>query len=150
MQVISAFETIAKQQGWQKLPRFALGGSSGGAFALHLALRLQLSGMCIQIMGTIPEHLQSPPHAPHAPEQRWQYPPTAFVHMARDMRTAGAVRANMGVLQKQVSSTYEQHPCHVCGPLTRLNAPIFNSCSCGSFAILCAQDVPYELVSVNS
>lgn len=62
----SAFDTIAERESWSGLPRFALGGSSGGAFVLHLALRLQLSGLCAQLMAVQPQHLEAPPHAPEA------------------------------------------------------------------------------------
>ena len=66
LQVIRVFEALAEREGWGKLPRFALGGSSGGAFALHLALRLQLSGLCIQLMAVTPENLETAPHPPGA------------------------------------------------------------------------------------
>ena len=103
VQVIRTFAVLAEQHRWQGLPHFALGGSSGGAFALHLALRLQLSGLCAQLMAVMPENLEAAPHPPGgSAESGWAYPPTAFVHMSRDERTAVTVDADVGVLKKQV------------------------------------------------
>ena len=41
-QVTWAVQALLKQQGWSTLPLFALGGSSGGALVMLLALRIQL------------------------------------------------------------------------------------------------------------
>ena len=43
-QVVKAWGVLAERSGWAKLPRFALGVSSGGAMVLALALRLPLDG----------------------------------------------------------------------------------------------------------
>lgn len=91
--VVRAFETLSKREGWQKLPTYALGGSSGGAFALHLAMRLPLKGLCIQLMAVPSEHLLLP--------KGLTFPPTAFVHMSRDGRTAEGVKGNIDVLKTQ-------------------------------------------------
>lgn len=42
LQVTWAVQALLKRQGWSELPLFALGGSSGGALVLLLALRMQL------------------------------------------------------------------------------------------------------------
>jgi hypothetical protein len=43
-QVVKAWGVLAERSGWAKLPRYALGVSSGGAMVLALALRLPLDG----------------------------------------------------------------------------------------------------------
>ncbi|KAK9797360.1 hypothetical protein WJX73_002960 [Symbiochloris irregularis] len=108
LQVIRTFHTVATREGWpQDLPRYALGGSSGGAFLLHLALRLELTALCSQLMAVRSASLESPPHALGASEQGWTYPPAAFVHMARDKHTVAAVEQNMAVLKKQGVKTMQ-------------------------------------------
>ena len=61
------------------LPLAALGASSGGAFALQLAGIMKLTAVVSQIMAIPPAVL--PAHMP----------PTLFVHMPRDVRTASTV-----------------------------------------------------------
>ena len=41
-QVTRAVQTLVRRQGWSGLPLYALGGSSGGALVMLLALRMQL------------------------------------------------------------------------------------------------------------
>ena len=65
--VIRTFHTLAAREKWGKgLPRYALGGSSGGAFLLNLALRLEFTALCAQIMAVRPGNLQASPHVPGA------------------------------------------------------------------------------------
>ena len=54
-QVIRAWAVLAERGGWAKLPRYALGASSGGAMALALAQRLPLDGVCSVIMAVPPQ-----------------------------------------------------------------------------------------------
>ena len=61
------------------LPLVAFGASSGGAFVLQLPTLLKCAAIISQIMAIPPQML--PPDAP----------PTLFVHMPRDVRTAGYV-----------------------------------------------------------
>ena len=65
------------------------------------ALRPLLQGVCSQIMGVPPSFLASPPEGKQRP-----YPPTMFVHMARDEYTSRAVQADMEQLHKLVSSCF--------------------------------------------
>ena len=44
-----AVEAVTQREGWEQLPRFALGVSSGGAFAMLLALRIPLAGIVVQV-----------------------------------------------------------------------------------------------------
>ncbi|KAK9836287.1 hypothetical protein WJX81_002164 [Elliptochloris bilobata] len=98
--VIQAWSVLAERSGWAKLPRFALGASSGGAMVLALAQRLPLDGVCAMIMAVPPQALGGKP-ADAASVKTWAYPPAFFVHMARDTNTARAVAADMAVLKKQ-------------------------------------------------
>eukprot|EP00965_Chrysotila_dentata_P066551 2203807-Pleurochrysis_carterae.AAC.2 len=64
------------------LPLAALGASSGGAFVLMLPKLLQVHAVVSQVMAIPPQHLVAESEA---------YPPTLFVHMARDRRTEANV-----------------------------------------------------------
>lgn len=57
-------------------------------------MRLPLKGLCIQLMAVPSEHLLLP--------KGLTFPPTAFVHMSRDGRTAEGVKGNIDVLKTQV------------------------------------------------
>lgn len=63
-----------------------------------------LQGVCAQIMGVPPSFLASPSQGKQT--ATWPYPPTIFVHMARDESTSRAVQADMEQLHKLVSSSY--------------------------------------------
>ena len=99
-QVMRAWAVLAERSGWFKLPRYALGASSGGAMALALAQRLPLDGVCSVIMAVPPAMLEAKPGDP-ASGKVWAHPPAIFVHMARDGNTARAVAADMAALKKQ-------------------------------------------------
>ncbi len=77
--VASALTSFIAEHRLERLPRYALGASSGGAFVLQLPKLFALDAVVSQIMA-VPAHL-----LPHKP------PPLLFVHMPRDTRTAALV-----------------------------------------------------------
>ena len=124
LQTRGSFAAIKAAQQWSDdFPVYALGASSGGTFAgllpFHMKLQVRCAavssdfthglrartthelaarqGTCIQIMAWSPsmwkKHLDAHP----------SYPPTLFVHMERDERTASHVRGNLELLQSRVS-----------------------------------------------
>mmetsp|Transcript_39635 Transcript_39635/g.48092 ORF Transcript_39635/g.48092 Transcript_39635/m.48092 type:complete len:387 (-) Transcript_39635:270-1430(-) len=74
-------------------PLFAFGASSGGAFVSLLPHYLKLEAINIQIMPAIPASLATP-----LPDNNF-FPPTLFVHMNRDRRTADMVRTSIHQLK---------------------------------------------------
>ena len=81
-----------------KTPLVVFGASSGGAFALMLpALIPKIKAVVSQIMG-IPPHM--------LPEGA---PPTLFVHMPRDQRTASLVQKCVRKLRQGVSHIVLRH-----------------------------------------
>ena len=99
------WEELVIREGWAKIPRYALGGSSGGAFALHLAMRLPLSGVAAIIMGVQSGMLESKPRSADQ-SKSWPFPPTMFIHMSRDESTTQNVVANIAVLKKQARADF--------------------------------------------
>lgn len=61
----------------------------------------ELQGIGVQIMAMSPSQLEEKPTNPDTKET-WQYPPTYFMHMPRDTRTAEYVAKDIAVLQKLV------------------------------------------------
>lgn len=94
-----AVQALVKQQGWSTLPMFALGGSSGGALVMLLALRMQFQAVCCQIMAVPAALLQTKPEDESG--NTWKYPATAVVYMARDQRTAAGVAEMTNALAEQ-------------------------------------------------
>lgn len=86
-------KTLTKREGLESAPIFAFGASSGGAFMPILAQQTNLSGIVVQIMAVFPEMFDKP-----VPSGR--FPPTVFVHMARDRHTAEMVKKDMQKLQE--------------------------------------------------
>ena len=130
MQTLRSLNIIRDAESWHDLPTFAMGASSGGAFVLLLPFHMQLQvrptrgmctaslraplvldgavrpmvaqGICAQIMG-VPSQLW----AEQLPSLSWRYPPTAFVHMSRDTRTAAVVADDLKALGKAHVPTRE-------------------------------------------
>ena len=100
MQVLSVWEELVDREGWAKIPRYALGGSSGGAFALHVAMRLPLSGVTAIIMAVQSAMLEAKPRSTDQ-SKSWPFPPAMFIHMSRDESTTQNVVSNIAVLKKQ-------------------------------------------------
>ena len=69
---------------------------------LHLAQRVPLDGVIPVIMGVQPGLLENKPHAVDL-SKSWPFPPTFFIHMARDDATAQLVALDITTLKKQVS-----------------------------------------------
>eukprot|EP00668_Euglena_longa_P029279 GGOE01036625.1.p1 GENE.GGOE01036625.1~~GGOE01036625.1.p1 ORF type:complete len:359 (+),score=68.82 GGOE01036625.1:57-1079(+) len=80
--------SVVRKIGAKDLPVFALGASSGGAFLPMLTQTMHLSALAVQIMATSTALLTP------------QFPPTAFIHMPRDGRTARHVEANVLALNR--------------------------------------------------
>ena len=95
------WQLLSEREGWSKIPRYALGGSSGGAFVLNLALRLPLDGVIPIIMAVKSSLLETKP-ASQDQAKTWPFPPTIFIHMPRDTGTAQGVASNAATLKKQV------------------------------------------------
>lgn len=100
VQVTRAWEELLEVEGWARLPHYALGGSSGGAFVLLLAQRIPLDGIAAVIMAIPPQLLDAKPRAADS-SKSWNFPPTAFVHMEKDELTAEGVAADVAALRKQ-------------------------------------------------
>ena len=83
---IAAFRTAAGLPG--SLPIVALGASSGGAFALQLPAVVPCMAVVSQIMAIPPNMLPA------------TMPPTLFVHMPRDQRTASYVHKDVRKLRQ--------------------------------------------------
>ena len=99
----------------KNLPIYALGVSSGGTVALFLPKVMKLAGICAQIMAVNPDELEklilsssSSTHnngnahstSTQLHQNKFAYPPTMFMHMPRDERTAFYVEKDAAVLQK--------------------------------------------------
>jgi len=89
------------REGWGRIPHYALGGSSGGAFVIFLAQSVPLDGAIPVIAAVPPVALEARPRAADS-SKTWPFPPTFFVHMERDEATAQGVAANLAALKKQV------------------------------------------------
>lgn len=93
---IATFRTKHSLTDEVKTPLIVLGASSGGAFALMLpALIPKIKAVVSQIMGIPPSMLPEPA------------PPTLFVHMPRDQRTASMVQKCMRKLRQGGVATAE-------------------------------------------
>eukprot|EP01026_Neomeris_dumetosa_P081638 TRINITY_DN9207_c0_g1_i2.p1 TRINITY_DN9207_c0_g1~~TRINITY_DN9207_c0_g1_i2.p1 ORF type:complete len:387 (-),score=41.11 TRINITY_DN9207_c0_g1_i2:409-1569(-) len=100
--VKDVLEQLITENGWQSLPLYALGASSGGFLVLMLPSAIKLDGICAQI-SSIPSNV-------NVEEWSEKYPPTAFVHMPRDKRTLEGVQSSIEYLQSVGTTTLElQH-----------------------------------------
>jgi hypothetical protein len=91
--VLSSFR---ERHDLSSLPLVALGASSGGAFVLQLASMVPMAAVISQIMAIPPSLLNEP------------MPPTLFVHMPRDQRTASYVHKNVKRI-RSFSGGHAQH-----------------------------------------
>lgn len=69
-----------------------------------------LQGIGVQIMAMSPTQLEEKPTNP-ATKETWPYPPTYFMHMPRDTRTAEYVAKDIVVLQKLVPPHPDKASC---------------------------------------
>ena len=104
LQVMKVWEFLIEENGWEKIPHFALGGSSGGAFVLYLAQRVQFSGLNPVIMSVPSAFLEMKQKSSDGAKQI-NLPPTFYVAMQRDqiLMEGGGVLSNMAALMKQAS-----------------------------------------------
>ncbi|CAK0738447.1 hypothetical protein CVIRNUC_001044 [Coccomyxa viridis] len=98
--VREAWAVLAARENWEKLPKYALGVSSGASMVLLLALRMQLDGIVPQIMSLPPHMLEGTPSDPVSGKS-WGYPPTYFMHMALDHATAQRVSADIAAIKSK-------------------------------------------------
>jgi len=89
--VRAALEHVRAAESLPAAPLFGLGASSGGFFVMSLACSIDFAAISPQIAAL-------PWTTLHRCVLRGRYPPTAFVHMPRDARTATAVAAAVKVL----------------------------------------------------
>lgn len=82
--VVHALAEFREEHRLNHLPLAAFGVSSGGALVLQLAKVVPLHAIVSQIMAIPPSYLVGFGGAP--------FPPTLFIHMPRDRRTAAGVR----------------------------------------------------------
>lgn len=99
---VASIKALSQAEQWGDLPIYALGASSGGAMVALLPFFAELQGICVQIMGVPPSVYQDLNTAAARP-----FPPTMFVHMPRDKRTAAAVAADVEALKAQGVATLE-------------------------------------------
>ncbi|GAQ80011.1 hypothetical protein KFL_000440130 [Klebsormidium nitens] len=99
--VKKAIDDVIKREALQELPRFALGASSGGYFITTLAHIVEFDALAVYIAAGVRGALREP-LASGKP-----YPPTLFVHMPRDDRTAGAVKTAIEELREVGSEAAE-------------------------------------------
>lgn len=92
--------TMVKREGWEKLPIFALGASSGGALAALIPFHIKLQGSCVQIMAVPPEVYKGVAKA-----TAHIFPPMLFVHMVRDGATGAGVAQDIAVLTNEGIAT---------------------------------------------
>eukprot|EP00775_Hariotina_reticulata_P013856 gene13856-13978_t len=124
--VVIVVQQLLPRLGLVGLPLFALGASSGGAFALLLPSFVPVAGVCSQVMALPPAlyspFLAAPPAKPPDNQQRTaargrsngsntsaaiaRHPPVLFVPMARDRRTARGVQLDVD-LRSQLPVTTE-------------------------------------------
>ncbi|KAJ3692092.1 hypothetical protein LUZ60_012442 [Juncus effusus] len=81
----------------EKLPKIAIGASSGGYFISALATKIEFSSICIMIAEGVFETLDIPQN----------YTPTLFVHMLKDKVRVSLIRSNMAELMEKGIETKE-------------------------------------------
>ena len=91
-----ALDAFRERHHLPSLPLAALGASSGGAFVLQLAGIMRLVAVISQIMAIPPAMLSEP------------MPPTLFIHMSRDQRTAAFVHKDVKRIKNMSSGQAEQ------------------------------------------
>eukprot|EP00191_Tetraselmis_sp_GSL018_P020722 CAMPEP_0177593740 /NCGR_PEP_ID=MMETSP0419_2-20121207/9349_1 /TAXON_ID=582737 /ORGANISM="Tetraselmis sp., Strain GSL018" /LENGTH=379 /DNA_ID=CAMNT_0019084883 /DNA_START=75 /DNA_END=1214 /DNA_ORIENTATION=- len=98
---IFVLQTWLREKSLSHVPVYAIGASSGGAFVLVLALRFPFAAVCSQIMAAPPNVFRASNIGDAEEGRTWKYPPTLFVHMPRDSRTAARVKHGLSVLHKE-------------------------------------------------
>lgn len=97
IKVLTTLSSWIKDKGLERLPVVALGASSGGFFISALAMEHKFSSLVIMISEGKFKSLQL----------KEDYPPTLFVHMAKDKRRAALIRDAMDMLSKKGVETAE-------------------------------------------
>jgi len=114
--VAQVLDEILQREGLDAaLPKCAVGVSNGGSFSMLLPMYVPLRAIVCQIMAIPNELVDRVPNIP----------PTLFVHMPRDARTAAGVKSNIAKL-RSLGKVGEERLCHP-RPIT----PDFFMKSCG-------------------
>ena len=125
VQVMKVWQELLEREGWGRIPHYALGGSSGAAFVLFLGQRIPLDGVAPVIMAVPPQTLEVKPRSADSAKS-WNFPPTFFVHMARDEMTVEGVTADVATLKKQVPHFL----CHLSPGIKAWQQPLLNHSLC--------------------
>lgn len=101
VRVKSALTQWLSRERLSGLPLLALGGSSGGAFVLHLAAHMAgaFRGVAAQIMAVMASTYREYDSKRKAGAVSAPYPPVLFIHMPRDTHVAYLVAKNMEELK---------------------------------------------------
>lgn len=104
---MKAWEFLVEENHWENIPHFALGGSSGGAFILYLAQRVQFNGLIPVIMSVPSAFLETKTKEPGTIKQT-NIPPTFYISTERDQifLEGGGVASNVATLAKQVDNSF--------------------------------------------
>ncbi len=74
-----------------------LAGTACAQQRVQTVLRVCMQGVCVQVMG-----VPSDVYKDVGKSLAWPFPPTLFVHMRRDQRTAAAVTRDIAALKAEV------------------------------------------------
>ncbi|KAG2484089.1 hypothetical protein HYH03_017108 [Edaphochlamys debaryana] len=98
----AALHHLIHREGWQQVPLYALGVSSGGGFVLGLPMVMPgvFSGIASVVTPAFPTHFQEYMRHYDVDQIETAWPPTALVHMARDAVLSGVFKLNMAELQE--------------------------------------------------
>ncbi|KAH7444107.1 hypothetical protein KP509_02G064700 [Ceratopteris richardii] len=97
MKVLSILSSWISDKKLGRLPVVGLGASSGGYFLSTLAMEYKFSSLAIMISEGKFKALQV----------RKDYPPTLFIHMAKDKRRAALIKEAMDILRRKEVQTAE-------------------------------------------
>jgi hypothetical protein len=135
--VLDALDTVLSRLNISRdVPRFAMGASSGGAFAALLPVYTRSPhppwrAVCSQIMGVPPEMLTMPDASErnNGTSTPVMFPPSLWVHMPRDPRLAGLVAADVAMLRAENATVEELqvHPLPVTPEFLRSRIPLNDS-----------------------
>ncbi|PSC75811.1 hypothetical protein C2E20_1340 [Micractinium conductrix] len=90
--VVAILRAWLAQQGLQSKPLYAVGVSAGAAFALKLPMETPVHGVVSEVLGVLGEGWYSE-------NLGAAYPPTAYISMPRDAKTAERIAANLEELR---------------------------------------------------
>jgi zinc transporter 2 len=80
---LKTVKLLVEREGWQGLPLYAWGGSSGGTFAARLPYYLPMKGIMVQLKSVKGEDLEADPKDP-VTGAAWPHPKVVYVYNRRD------------------------------------------------------------------